>query len=89
MPAKEVAAPAVDNILIKTYERILPEVLWRCQWNKYRLQFGVPFSPRSLSNRAALGTGPPCRLLGRRVYYLKGEFLQWLRELPAYRASVE
>jgi len=86
----EVAAPTADNLLlVATLGRLLPEILWRGDWLEYRRRFGVPYSSRTLANRASLQTGPPVHYCGRRCFYLKSEFLNWLRTIPEYRASVE
>ena len=75
----ESAAPVADvNLLVEILRGTLPDILWRAEWQTYRLRFGVPFSARSLANMTSLHVGPPQKYLGRRVYYTRDDFLNWL-----------
>jgi len=74
----EAVTPTDSRVLAEELRSILPKILWRSKWPTYQCRYGVPFEARSLANMAAMGTGPPCKHLGRRTYYLSADFCDWL-----------
>ena len=68
------------NELASTFEKVLPDVLWRHRWEQYREQYGVPFSRGTMANRDSEGRGPKSGKVGKKVYYTKADFLAWLAE---------
>lgn len=67
-----------SQVLADTLRGQLPQILWRERWSEYRAAYGLPYQARSLANMDYKGTGPPCKHLGRRAYYLSAEFCDWL-----------
>lgn len=67
----------MDN-LISIFDKCLPDVLWRANWSSYQKFHGIPFSKSTMENRDHLGTGPKAGKLGKRIFYKKSDFLEWL-----------
>ena len=64
--------------LISTLEKVLPTVLWRHRWQEYRNLFGVPFARGTMQNRDSEKRGPIAGKVGKRVFYRREDFLEWL-----------
>ena len=66
--------------IITNLKKSLPEVLWRHRWPHYQELYGLPYSKGSMANYDCYGQGPIRGLVGRRVFYLKDDYLRWLEE---------
>lgn len=68
--------------IIEVLSSELPSILWRHKWPEYQEAYGVPFSRGTLQNRDSQGRGPKAfKATGKRVYYLREDFLEWLAAL--------
>jgi len=66
------------NALIESLEEVLPVVLWRHRWPEYREKYGLPFARGTMQNRDSEGRGPKAGKVGKRIYYRREDFLEWL-----------
>jgi len=67
--------------LLDSLNDVLPPVLWRHRWREYQEKYGVPFARGTMQNRDSEGSGPPSGKVGKRVYYRKEDYLNWLASL--------
>lgn len=71
-----------DDKFLNELRQKLPSIFTRETASQ---MMGGIFSPRTLSNFDAAGTGPPNkRHIGKKVVYSKDEFLQWLQGMIRY-----
>ena len=64
--------------LVSTLEQVLPAILWRHRWLEYQDKYGVPFARGTMQNRDSEGRGPKAGKVGKRVFYRREDFLEWL-----------
>jgi len=66
------------NTLISSLEEVLPTVLWRHRWPEYQDKYGMPFARGTMANRDSERRGPKAGKVGKRVFYRRDDFLEWL-----------
>ena len=74
--------------MAKYLDGVLPEILWRCKWNEYKKDFGIPFGKGTMEKYGNIyyknddynGGGPKQGVAGGKVFYMKKDFLKWLVE---------
>lgn len=66
------------NKLISSLEKVLPALLWRHRWPEYQDKYGMPFARGTMANRDSEGRGPKAGKVGRRTFYRKEDYLEWL-----------
>lgn len=64
-------------------EEVLPEIVWRCRWDKLAARHGLPYRRTYMQNLDSLGDGPPKHYFGKRVAYFRGELIHWLNSRVA------
>jgi len=64
--------------LVSTLEQVLPAILWRHRWLEYQDKYGMPFARGTMANRDSEGRGPKSGKVGKRVFYRREDFLEWL-----------
>lgn len=71
-----------DDAFLEELKLKLPPIFTRETASQ---MMGGIFSPRTLSNFDAAGTGPPNkRHIGKKVVYSKDDFLRWLQGMIKY-----
>jgi len=72
--------PTEQHPLIDVLERILPDVIWRRDWDRLHDHYGLPFKKSHMATMASRKQGPPVHHHGRFPFYLKSELLTWLKD---------
>ena len=69
------------SVLADALEPVLPEILWRKDWPDLQEKFGLPLARGTMANLDSMGQGPVSGFAGGRRFYLKPNYLSWLRSL--------
>jgi len=59
----------------------LPPILWRNKWSYYTERYGLPFARGTMQNRDSKGIGPKAGKAGKKIFYLREDYLSWLASL--------
>ena len=70
---------AVEPLDFAVIAEGLPDIVWRHRWDDLAARFGLPHTRYYMQKLDQAGEGPPARLYGNRVAYLKPDLIQWLQ----------
>lgn len=59
-------------------ENILPDIIWRNNWDKLAEKFGLPYTKKYMANLDSKGEGPERLPFHNRAAYKRASIISWL-----------